>query len=194
METNGKKDVIIVLGGGINQDGSLPRDAEKRVEWAAHLFKEGIAPNVVMSGAYGFPPAYVPPKTEAKAMKEYAARLGVPEKAVELEEGSRDTVGNIVLTFKDFVKPRGWQKITVVTSAFHVPRARFLCDRICGPEQISFEGTDTVMERDALRVQLEKELTRIGNYAEIFNGTPKGDYEAWHQLLRERHPAYSNGH
>ena len=45
-----RADALVVLGRGIDPDGSLPRLAKQRVERAAELFAWRTAPRIVFSG------------------------------------------------------------------------------------------------------------------------------------------------
>src|SRR5258708_23548010 len=91
---NNMSDVIIILAGGINIDGSLPEVPKLRVKKGVELFKQRVASNILMSGRWWFWAEHDFPKTEAQAMKEYAMSLGIPENAIYIEDESTDTVGN----------------------------------------------------------------------------------------------------
>jgi vancomycin permeability regulator SanA len=57
----------VVLGGGINPDGTLPTVAQARVQRAVELFHAGIAPRLILSGRCGLTEPE-PVVTEAAAM------------------------------------------------------------------------------------------------------------------------------
>ena len=80
------KDVIIVLGGGVNKAGSLPEITKERVLKALDLFKSSAAENVLISGLWGILELCTHLKTEAEAMKECMVNLGVPENRIFTEE------------------------------------------------------------------------------------------------------------
>ena len=86
------KDVIIILGGGVEPDGTLPEIPKFRIAKGVGLFKEGVAPRIIVSGNYGFWLEKEPPRTEAEAMKEYAISLGVPGDSVLKEEMSKEVI------------------------------------------------------------------------------------------------------
>ncbi|OGN01616.1 MAG: hypothetical protein A3G51_02465 [Candidatus Yanofskybacteria bacterium RIFCSPLOWO2_12_FULL_43_11b] len=48
------KDAIIVLGGGIEPDGSLPDIPKLRITKGIELLNNGVALRIIMSGKWGF--------------------------------------------------------------------------------------------------------------------------------------------
>lgn len=119
-------DAIVVLG-GCTQEGQAPRptheigEAGDRLLYAAYLYRKGLAPYMVVSGGYG--PLYNPGDlSEAAVMAELLISLGVPQDVIVLEERSRNTYENAVYTYP-ILASHGWQRIILVTSALHMPRA-----------------------------------------------------------------------
>ena len=139
-----KHDVIIVLGGGINADGSLPAVVKKRVGKAVELYKKGMAPRLIMSGKWSINSKISYPCTEAEAMEEYAVLCGVERDDILVEKESQDTLGNAYWSKINFLKPAKWQDIVVVTSDFHIKRAKYLFGKVLGPDyRLSFVGVKT---------------------------------------------------
>ena len=119
-------DVIVVLGGG-TLSHSFPRPTEEitgagdRVLYAAHLYKKGLAPNLLLSGgnidfltAGGGSPA--------QQMHNLLEMIGVPSEAMWLESSSRNTYENAFYS-KQLLSEKGIDRIFLVTSAMHMPRA-----------------------------------------------------------------------
>ena len=79
-----KADVVIVLGGGVHEDGSLPSRARARVRKGVALFRQGRARRLLMSGSHSGHLEKTPRVTEAQAMKDYAMSLGVPSRSILL--------------------------------------------------------------------------------------------------------------
>ena len=115
---------MVVLGGGIEPPSGSSTDvdlqsAADRVWYAARLFHAGKAPLLLLSG--GSDPerqAY----SEARAMAIFLHDLGVPPQALLLEETSRTTRDNAAFSAA-LLKARGIDRILLVTSALHMPRA-----------------------------------------------------------------------
>ena len=114
----------MVLGGAVSPpSGSLTEvhltSVADRVWFAARLFHAGKAPLLLLSG--GSDPqrhAY----SEARAMATFLSDLGVPEQAMLFEETSRNTRQNAVFS-ATLLRARGIDRILLVTSALHMPRA-----------------------------------------------------------------------
>ena len=118
-------DAIVVLGGGLEGTyagvRALPdvNDAGDRVWQGARLYKQGVAPRLVLSGGQ----FAADPRKEAEApgMKMFMLDMGVPENAMLLEGSSRTTVENALRTSE--LLGDGARNIALVTSAFHMGRA-----------------------------------------------------------------------
>lgn len=138
-------DAIIVLGGGV----SLARPpriyaevnaAGDRVLHAARLYKAGKAKWIIVSGGRAIS-SEEGTQTHASAMLALLKELGVPEEVVLMEDGSRNTRENARRT-KRLLDDHGFEKILLVTSALHMPRAlaefRYICPHVY-PAPTDFE-------------------------------------------------------
>lgn len=115
---------IVILGGAMKtptQKQPLPglADSSDRVWHAARLYHTGKAPLLLLSG--GSDPA-LSTMSEARAMQSFLRDLGVPAKAVLLEEESRTTRENAACAAA-ILKQRGINRVLLVTSALHMQRA-----------------------------------------------------------------------
>lgn len=127
-----KYDAIIVLGGGIKDDGSLPENQKRRVEKAIELFNKKLAARIVMSGKWSKARDIYdrPPQTEAHAMERYALDLGVSQKVIDREEKSCSTSENASYLLNDFLIPNNWRKLLIVTSEYHLKRAMYVFSQV----------------------------------------------------------------
>ncbi|MGQ0688567.1 MAG: YdcF family protein [Limnobacter sp.] len=118
-------DAIVVLGGGLEgrYDGvrALPdlNDAGDRVWQGARLYKQGVAPRMVLSG--GLFQADPRKEAEAPGMKIFMLDMGVPENALVIEGNSRTTFENALRTRE--LLGEDSSNIALVTSAFHMGRS-----------------------------------------------------------------------
>lgn len=117
--------VIVLLGGG-TEPAASPRHmvelngAGDRVLYAALLYRLGYAPNILVSGGnLDWLPAQ---RSPAEDMADLLVFLGVPREVVWIENESRNTYENAVFTHQ-ILAERNIQKIILVTSAQHMPRA-----------------------------------------------------------------------
>ena len=187
-----KADTIIILGGQVNQDGSVEEILKTRLDKGIELFNEGTAPYIIMSGKYGFLTIDEPPITEAEAMKKYAVEHEIPEDKILLEDKSKDTIGNAYFTKIKYLKPRNWNKLVVVTSDFHLKRTKYIFNKVLGPDyQIKYIGADsqlTKQERVKVDLAEDKIIAFLKVYADMIESH---DDEKTHELLHTEHPAYA---
>jgi uncharacterized SAM-binding protein YcdF (DUF218 family) len=120
-------DAVVVLGGGndyawLERAQVHPDQLEgSRLAAGARAWLAGRAQVVVLSGGGGGGNG----DSEAYRMAEAIARLGVPASALMLEEHSRDTRDNARNTTA-MLRGRGMQRVLLVTSSLHMPRASLL--------------------------------------------------------------------
>ena len=139
-------DAVVVVAGGIEDDGTLPEWVLSRLDFAAAEYARHAAarPDAV-------PPTYVvlsgsatphkPPPTarggftyhESTAMAEYLMeRWDVPASALLKDTASMDTIGNAYFSLLLHAAPRGWRAVRVITSAFHMGRTRAAFEWVFG--------------------------------------------------------------
>ena len=80
-----RADAIVVLGRGVDADGTLPRLAEQRVNRAAELFAWETATRIIFSGRSSLMTDVIPAITEVRGTAEYSATLGLPRDALFVE-------------------------------------------------------------------------------------------------------------
>lgn len=188
-------DVIIVLGGGVHDDGSLPTRARARVRKGVSLYHQGKAQKLLMSGSHSGHLGQMPQVTEARAMKKYAIFLGVPSRAILIEEKSKDTIGNAYFSKVNVLQRyKKWKSVIVVSSKDHFPRARIIFEHTLGPKY-TIECVSSnpyalhhhlacflgLMRNDVLLVETET----------FFLGIQKGDDKSIQERMIAVHPYYS---
>jgi uncharacterized SAM-binding protein YcdF (DUF218 family) len=121
-----KADVIVVLG--------CPPSARltRRIERGVQLYRQWVAPFVLMSGGGSGP------EPEAEIMRRAALARGIPQAALLIESNSRDTLENARET-ATMLSARGWRKIVLVSDDTHLPRAAILF-RLAGVEVVGRSG------------------------------------------------------
>ncbi len=116
-----RADVIVILGGGTDEDGSASPATTRRVIHAAALYQRGLAPWVLCTGGY----TGNHPQSEARACADLAQTKGVPATAILLEENSTSTEENAIETRK-VMQARNLKTALVVSDNFHLYRAEML--------------------------------------------------------------------
>ena len=186
------KDVIIILGGGIEPDGSLPEIPKLRIIKGAELFRDGIAPRIIMSGNYGFWLEKEPIRPEAEAMKEYAVSLGVPEGGILKEDISKDTIGNAYFCKINFLETNNWHNVVIVTSDYHIPRTRYIFEKVLGKNyMIEFVSVDSKLSSEEFTAKINKENKTTEFLKKWFDSIMPGDTDAIKELMYTKHPGYT---
>lgn len=111
--------VALVLGAGLNRDGSPGLILRDRVETAIDLYNSGKVEKILMSGD-NVSNNY----DEPGAMQSFAIEMGVPAEDIILDYAGRRTYDSCYRAKVIF----GLDKVIVVTQAYHLPRALFLCN------------------------------------------------------------------
>ena len=126
-------DAIVLLGGG-EMPPAPPQplagvnEAGDRIIYTAWLYQQGAAPHVLASGGIvGVDGPAV--QSGAESMTQLLGIMEVPPAAVWQEARSRNTYENAVET-KKLLDPKGIQRIILVTSALHMPRARAIFSKL----------------------------------------------------------------
>lgn len=185
-------DAIVVLGGGVEADGSLPPVARTRVARAVELFHAGIAPRMILTGRCGLT-SPEPAVTEAAAMAAYARDHGVPAAALLLEEEARDTLGNAYFTRELFLAPNRWTSIRVVTSDFHLSRAAWVFRKVLGARyDFSFTSAASGLSPRELILRALEECKLSIFLNEWLEAVREGDEHAIERLMAQEHPGYSD--
>ena len=120
-----KADVILVFGGVMQpsrpgQPYANLDAAADRVWHAARLYHAGKAAKVMLSGGGNDWEADLP--SQAKTMAQFLGDLGVPLRAIVLEERSRSTYEN-ASNCAELMRRQGMERAILVTSALHMPRS-----------------------------------------------------------------------
>jgi len=126
-----KYDVGIVLGGfsGLNK-----RNNEIAFNWAGDrlfqaiaLYKKGQIKQILLSG--GSANLTDRKIKEADLAIQYLKLIGIPDSAILIENQSRNTIENARYSLALIEKSKSKAKILVITSAWHIPRAKLIFDK-----------------------------------------------------------------
>lgn len=99
-----KADAIVVVSG-----------SGERVDHAVELYKKGLAPKLIFSGAAK------EGSSNALAMQIEAVKVGVPKEIIFLEEKATNTYENALLS-KEIILQENFKSIILVTSPYHQRR------------------------------------------------------------------------
>jgi uncharacterized SAM-binding protein YcdF (DUF218 family) len=111
-------EVIVVLGGGVRRDGSPGPDTLARVRHGVELFRRGLAPRLHFTGGHTNPDL----PGLGTAMAAVATAEGVPAAAITVENASRSTLQNALLS-RTVLPPAVTGAIIIVSDGYHLGRA-----------------------------------------------------------------------
>ena len=116
----GPFDALVVPGCAVRPNGTASGALRRRTDHAASLWKQNIAPIIVLTGGVGrYPPS------EAAAAAQVAREAGVTEDALVLEEHSTTTAENAIFAAQAFANANT-MSILVVTDSYHAWRCKRL--------------------------------------------------------------------
>ena len=133
VSTDERAEQVILLGGGIDKDGKLPKSVMSRVEKAAeYLNKNPESVCIVTGGTLKWLPF-----PEAPELKHQLVAAGVSAERILVEDQAKDTIQNFELSCKMLAEYKGIsiQEVldtptAVVTSSYHLRRSERLARRI----------------------------------------------------------------
>jgi uncharacterized SAM-binding protein YcdF (DUF218 family) len=136
-----KADAGIVFASKVERDGTLSARLVSRLDKAVQMYRDGMFPFVIVSGAIGkFG------DDEAGAMQTYLVQHGIPAERIYADK----TAPNSWLTAQHaaaYMHAHNMQSALVVTQYFHVPRCK-LAMRRCGISSVYAAHAEIVEWRD----------------------------------------------
>jgi len=111
-----RADAIVVLaGGGVLASGQLTDTSLRRTVRGIALYRDGLAPLLVLSGAAGR-------RSEGAARAVLAGKCGVPDTAI-LASSAGHTTHEEVAVLRPLLRARGVRRLILVTDGAHMRRA-----------------------------------------------------------------------
>lgn len=138
-------DAILVLGAGLQDDGSPSPMLGDRLLYAVELYHQGVAKRIVLSGDRAGEHY-----DEVDAMAEYCLSKGVPKEAIV-----RDNEG--FSTFETMVnyQESGGGKVLVVTQKYHLYRALYVA------QELKLDADGYPSDTREYRLRLYRELREV---------------------------------
>lgn len=122
-----RADAVVVLGGGLRpalppRQGVEVAEGGDRLLRGVQLVRRGLAPLLVTSGGRVSFTGHDPAPPEALWARDLAEELGLPADRILINPGSRTTAEE-ARDIGALGRRRGWSRVLLVTSAFHMPRS-----------------------------------------------------------------------
>ncbi len=115
-----KADIAVILGSKVNQDGTLSKRLEKRLETGIELYNNHRVKKILVSGGLGKEGFY-----EGSEMKKFLITKGIPDSLILLDNEGNNTRLTVKNTLK-LQKKNRFVSIMIVSQYFHVTRTKKL--------------------------------------------------------------------
>ena len=181
-------EIAVVLGGGLDADGVPLPSTRARAHRAAQLARERPELALICSGdRQPGAPEGVP--SEAAQIRELVIGFGIAADRIAVEDESRDTLANAVLTAARYLHDLEPRPLSVITSPFHLERATETFRHVLGYRwqvmAVASDETDDDVARAARETRYLQETTAF------FSGIKPGDLRAIAVRFRDRSPEYA---
>jgi len=114
-------DCIIVLGCYVKEDGTPGNILADRLKTAVKLYKNGVAPKIIMSGDHSSDQY-----NEVASMKNFAVNAGVPSEDVFMDHAGFSTYETMYRA-KEVFKAK---KVVIVTQEYHLYRSVYIAEKL----------------------------------------------------------------
>lgn len=113
-------DVAVILGNKVNEDGTLSKRLEKRLETGVELYRNKRIKKIIVSGGLGKEGFY-----EGSKMREYLVTKNIPDSVIIVDNKGNNTRLTVENTLK-IQQKFPFKSIIVVSQYFHVTRTKKL--------------------------------------------------------------------
>ncbi|MAG60279.1 hypothetical protein CL619_00685 [archaeon] len=189
-------DAIVILGGGLKEDLTLPIWVKVRVKKAIQVYKEqGSKYFILPTSSTPHVPIKLDndgqPYNDSKAIAKELLENEIPKEKILMLDFARDTLGEAFFTRILFTDIRNLTKLCIITTKFQMPRAKhFFQETFALKPRIDYQLTFIESENigitdEVLEMREQSEDNRVKN--SVFN---KRNI----QTLADLHDYFCNGH
>ena len=146
---------IVVLGALNDERGVLADLAKERCDQAISEFRRHAGSRMIPTGGWG-QHFNTTAKPHSHYLREYLTAHGVPDEAIAECVESSNTIEDARLC-RPVVERYGFRKLVVVTSDFHVARARYIFTQEFSGMVIEFSGSRTHLPEEEFRARVAHE-------------------------------------
>ncbi len=175
--------VIVVLGSPNDEHGNLSSMARERLTLAAESYFRRPESHMLLTGGFG---AHfnASPRPHAEHARSFLVALGVPESTFADFALSNNTIEDALLALP-IVEDLCARRLLVVTSGFHVPRARYLFGRVFPDLEIGYAAASHAADASVLDGLIEHEERALARLRALQDGPDDPLASALHRS-RER--------
>lgn len=191
-------DAILIPGGGLTREGKLTKWSKRRLDKALEIMS-GEYIITLSAGTVHKPPILDKegyPLFESSVAAGYLVERGIDPEKILREWTSYDTIGNAYFARVIHTDPRGWRRLVVITSEFHVPRTKEIFKWIFSlgdpkpPYQFDFISvTDKGIDPDIILPRAEREKDNLKKLLKVKEQI--STLNKLHTWLFTKHGAYA---
>jgi vancomycin permeability regulator SanA len=115
-----KSDCILILGNKVNEDGTLSERLKARLDKGLELYKNGLAPEIMVSGGLGKEGFY-----EGTEMRNYLVKNGIKQEHVIIDNEGNTTLASAI-NYKKIADEHTFNSVIVVSQFYHISRTKKL--------------------------------------------------------------------
>ncbi len=162
---NKQHHVFVTLGLELNSNGELESEAIQRLQTTLKAFNNNKNSYIIVSG--GNPKLQI---TQAKAMKIWLQKHGVPKNKIIEENASKNTIENAIYSM-NIINKKNFKSVTLITSDTHIRRAYILFQNVDSQNKLKFNlvpyiKTNSKIYTNQERKAIKNNLTRLKSYKE----------------------------
>lgn len=151
--------IIIVLGAPNDERGNLSDRAIGRLDQAVREYEARQGHKILCTGGYG-PHFNTTDKPHAYYAVEYLIQQGIPKADILEIAQSQNTIEDALLS-KPIVHKYGAKQLVIVTSDFHMKRARHIFERVFKGFRMDFSPAKTAFSEERYRILLRQEEEKL---------------------------------
>jgi uncharacterized SAM-binding protein YcdF (DUF218 family) len=173
-DENKKYDVVIILGGGLTDNGSPHPFVEERIRVGSEFLSDTRYFILSSRGTPHKPPPRNNadfPIDESISSAVFLSKLlpDINPETILLDQWSLDTIGNAWFALVSFIEPMQLSNVLVVTSNFHMPRSEAVFRHIFSLSSttinVHFVSSDDVgIDEEVLTLRQTKEAKSLQNW------------------------------
>ncbi|HWB06574.1 MAG TPA: YdcF family protein [Verrucomicrobiales bacterium] len=160
-----EKTAIVILGASNDEAGTLSSFGKERCDQAISEFRAHAGSSVIPTGGWG-QHFNTTSRPHGHYLREYLQTQGIPEEAfVECVESS-NTIEDAKFC-RPVVERYGFRRLVVVTSDFHLDRARFLFGREFPDIALTFSVSATDLPEEELQRRISHERNALARLQQM---------------------------
>ena len=179
------------MSGGLTENDEPSAKMKVRLDIACQVYWAGNFNGIITTSKGTFRDGNGHSVTEAEAASRYLTERLINPSKIFKEERSMDTMGNAFFSRIMFLEHRGWWEPTVITNEFHMPRARFIFDRVMDAKyRLQYvTASNAGIRSEELEKWQRHEEEMLKFYERLLTGDNKGDLEFFEDYIYHRNPA-----